>query len=434
MFLGVCAVMTAISKKEVFMRAKAIFTVFGRVIPSGRTVYYYQCYDEKGRRQWAKSTGCFKKTEATAYCMRLFRDGLLIPEKKAPTFAEFTAGWWIPETCRYLKWRELHEPLTKSTIAIHKNNFHRNIKDYFAKYPLDEITPEVIEEWLLDLKKRDLMPSTINLQLRTLRMMIGEAFRLKLITKNPCKEVKEVRQEDVKRIILSVEEAKKLLAPDWFKLWETRIVYIAHRLGACTGIRISELMGLRKEHIFENYICIKGQYTAFGYVTHTKTKQDRNIPITSLMRDELEELIQLNGDGFVFSEDGGETPVRRDKIHRQFAKALTSIGINRAEQLERKLSFHAWRHFLNTLLRMSNVADSKVQSVTGHRSMRMTDHYTHFDTRQFTEVVDAQTKFLTEPKPEKENVKKTAKTRVTGKSSVKKPIKATKKISKGRRG
>jgi hypothetical protein len=45
---------------------------------------------------------------------------------------------------------------------------------------------------------------------------------------------------------------------------------------------------------------------------------------------------------------------------------------------------------------MSDVADSKVQSVTGHRSMRMTDHYTHFDTRQFNEIRDVQKILLTD--------------------------------------
>jgi hypothetical protein len=54
---------------------------------------------------------------------------------------------------------------------------------------------------------------------------------------------------------------------------------------------------------------------------------------------------------------------------------------------------------------MSNVADSKVQSVTGHRSMRMTDHYTHFDTRQFTEIRDVQAELLSFKKPEKTRAK-----------------------------
>jgi integrase len=414
------------------MRIKGVFTLFARKLASGKKVYYYQCYDCKGNRQWAKSTGQSKKTEAIAFCMRLFKDGQLIPEKKSVLFSEFSVGWWGINTCRYLKWRELHEPLTKSTITIHKNNFHRNIKDYFAKYRLNEITPEIIETWLLDLKDKGLMPSTINLQLKTLRMMIGEAFRLKLINSNPSKEVKEVKSEETKRIILSVEEAKKLFPLDWYNVWETKIVYIAHKIGACTGIRISEMLGLKREHIFENYICVKGQYTAFGYVENTKTKHNRNIPITSLMRAELEELLAVNGDGYVFSENSGETPIGREKIHRQFAKALEKIGINRKEQLERKLSYHAWRHFLNTLLRMSNVADSKVQSVTGHRSMRMTEHYTHFDSRQFTEVVDVQTNFLALQKPkmkgkEKLNVQETKKPR-TGTKTIPVKQKRNKKL------
>ena len=67
------------------MRIKATFTLFKRTIPSGRHVYYYQCYDQIGKRQFAKSTGKTLKTEANEYCLLLFKNGLLIPEQKKPT-------------------------------------------------------------------------------------------------------------------------------------------------------------------------------------------------------------------------------------------------------------------------------------------------------------------------------------------------------------
>ena len=76
------------------MRIKSIFTVFARKLASGQRVYYYKCYDVRGKRQWAKSTGLSKKTEAVAYCMKLFRNNALIPEQKAMTFADFSNGWW----------------------------------------------------------------------------------------------------------------------------------------------------------------------------------------------------------------------------------------------------------------------------------------------------------------------------------------------------
>ena len=383
------------------MRAKAVFSVFGRKLPSGKMVYYYQCYDDKGIRQYAKSTGLSKKTEAVAYCMKLFRDNLLIPEQKVPTFAEFSNGWWNIDTCKYLKWRQLHDPITQGTNDIHQSNFENHIKDYFAKFHLNEITPHVIETWLLSLIEKGLKPNTANLQYRTLKLMIGEAFRIKLIKTNPCNEVKDLKREDTERQILTVEEVRKIFPRDWRTVWESLVVYKAHRLAACTGLRVGELRGLRGVDVFADYIKITGQFTRYGYVPHTKTKHNRNIPITALMKQELDELLQANGDGYVFSEDGGKTPVTYERICRQFDRALERIGISHQEKLDRNLSFHAWRHFFNTLLRMSNVADSKVQKVTGHLTMKMTEHYTHFDTRQFTEIMDVQSELLSFEEPKK---------------------------------
>jgi len=393
------------------MRAKAIFSVFGRRLPSGKLVYYYQCYDAKGRRQYAKSTGLSKKTEAVAYCMKLYKDGLLVPVQKTPTFEEFSKGWWDVETCNYLKWRELHEPIAPTTLSIHQVNFKHHISDYFKKFYLDEITSDVIEGWLLFMSKKNSLKSTekkvkklssktINLSLGTLRLMFGEAVRLKILKDNPCREVKELREEETVREILTVEEARKLFPADWASVWDNPIVYKANRLAACTGLRNGELRGLRGEFVFDDYIFICGQMTHYGYVKHTKTKQNRNIPISPLMRQELDDLLAANGDGFVFSDDGGKSPIKVDRIRRGFDNALERIGISRTEKLKRNITIHAWRHFLNTLLRMSNVADSKIQKITGHRSLKMTEHYTHFDTRKFTEIRDVQTALLTFKEPE----------------------------------
>ena len=390
------------------MRIKAAFSVFKRKLPSGRSVFYYQCYDQKGKRQWAKSTGSSKKTEAIAYCMQLYKEGKLIPEQKVPTFGEYAKGWWNPETCRYLKWRQLHKPLSEGSIYVHKMNFENHIKDYFAKYRLDEITPNVIEGWLLymsekngnDEKKKKLKPKTINLMYVTLQVIIGEAVRTGLLKSNPCKLVKKLSADEIVRDILSVEEARKLFPPEWSTVWESEVVCTANLLAACTGLRLGELLGLRGEYVFDDYIHITGQYTRFGYVGHTKTKHNRNVPMPVLMKRKLDDLLKANGNGYVFSEDGGKTPIADYRIRREFDRALKNIGISREEKLKRNLSFHAWRHFLNTLLRNSNVADSKVQKVTGHLTMGMTEHYTHFDTRKFTEIRDVQTDLLTFKKPE----------------------------------
>ncbi|MDR2510356.1 MAG: integrase, partial [Spirochaetaceae bacterium] len=83
------------------MRAKQAFSLYCRKLSSGKTVWYYQTYDEDGLRTAGKSTGKSTKTAAREYCNALMRAGKLLPSAQfdIPTFREFAAGWWEYETC-----------------------------------------------------------------------------------------------------------------------------------------------------------------------------------------------------------------------------------------------------------------------------------------------------------------------------------------------
>jgi integrase len=102
-----------------------------------------------------------------------------------------------------------------------------------------------------------------------------------------------------------------------------------------------------------------------------------------------------NGDGYIFSKDCGKKPVSRNSVYKAFGAALGKIGIDKAARNKRNLTFHGWRHFLNTTLLMEDIPDSKVMSITGHVTKEMKEHYTHFDTTKFVEVVKVQEKLLT---------------------------------------
>jgi integrase len=110
--------------------------------------------------------------------------------------------------------------------------------------------------------------------------------------------------------------------------------------------------------------------------------------------------------------------VGRRQVYKALYEALANIGIDEKQRKERNLSMHGWRHFFNTTLLMANVSDNKVMSLTGHTTEKMKKHYTHFDTTQFTEVVEVQEQLLiagevkgkstrrTEIKPDKSGAKK----------------------------
>jgi integrase len=60
------------------------------------------------------------------------------------------------------------------------------------------------------------------------------------------------------------------------------------------------------------------------------------------------------------------------------------------EGQRRGLSLHGWRHFVNTDLQRQGLTIQQVQSVTGHKSDRMSEWYSHIDARQIDDVIKAQ--------------------------------------------
>jgi integrase len=117
----------------------------------------------------------------------------------------------------------------------------------------------------------------------------------------------------------------------------------------------------------------------------------------------LGKLTKINGKGFVFSLDGGAKPVCYSYIRRDFARALEKIGIDEAEASRRRLTLHAWRHFVNTNFIEQGLTLEQVQGVTGHKSRITTAIYTHTNTRNVEKVVEAQEAIMgKKPKKEKQ--------------------------------
>ncbi|GHV96804.1 hypothetical protein AGMMS50293_31240 [Spirochaetia bacterium] len=251
------------------------------------------------------STGQKTRTAARAYCMKLYRDGKLIPEKKTIHFGEFAAGWWDIKTCKYLEWRQLQNPLAPSTIEHYKTNLELHINPCFGKIRLSAISPELVQNWILRLSRDGYNNSSINIQIATLKVMMKEAVRLKLLSTNPMEKIKKLQADNREVQILKNEEVQKLFPPEWQKIWDSYEVYLFNKLAACTGMRLGELLGLKAEHIRGDHIHVCVQYSKKYGIMPLKTKDSRNIPITGPLHSELSVLIAKNSQGFIFSDTGG---------------------------------------------------------------------------------------------------------------------------------
>ncbi|GHU96922.1 hypothetical protein FACS189483_01360 [Spirochaetia bacterium] len=371
------------------------FTLFWRKVPSGKMVVYYYAYDENNARRGPWTTNQANKTMARNYCNKLIREGKLIPHQlTSPTFAEYAAGWWEWDTCQYLKKRRKRHNITQPYANLAKRQMENHLLPFFGNMKLSKITDDEIENWFDMMAEKDYQNTYTNGIFGTLKTMMIEAVARKLIPATPTANMEKLVNDrrDIK--IITRAEFKALFIDDWKRVWSNdRFSCLANKLAALTGMRSCEVLGLRGEYVFKDHIFVCAQFDEYGY-RPTKTKDKQNIPMTPDFIAELEELKILNGDGFIFSLNGGATPISRKTMYDDFHSALMQIGISREEISARSLHLHAWRHFCNTELQEAGVSLSKVQAVIRHKSERMTETYTHFNPNEFSEVRKAQEDLL----------------------------------------
>jgi len=379
------------------------FTMFKRAVPSGAKVVYYYAYDENGVRKGPWTTKCLNFTEARNYCHRLIRNGVLVPNKvKTMTFSEFANGFWELDS-EFIRNERSRKDFNDSYVTISKQLSTVQIEPFFGKLALDKITCELVNKWLLGFKDRGKIDkktgviisgyknSYANAAFRTLNVMMTEAVKRGLIQTNPCDKVERLKNNKKKIDILKIEEVRALFPKDYKTVWgDKEIAYAANLLASITGMRIGEVMGLRGEFVFDNYIAVCGQYGSDGYRDFTKTKVNRSIPLMPEMIALLRKLMIKNSNGYVFSLNGGAVPATCNYFAMELNKALNKIGISKEEIKNRGLTLHGWRHFLNNELQRQGLTISQVQSVTGHKSERMTEWYNHPDPMNVPNVTKAQ--------------------------------------------
>jgi integrase len=389
------------------MRIRECYSLYKRRVPSGKVVYYYRTYDENGKRFCGHSTGQSTKTAANEYCRMLIREKRLTPVKrgKALTFEEFAAPWWDYETCPYLQSRKERRPISKGYAAQGRYAVKNHLIPMFGKKRIDTISENDIDTWLTNFRQGEYTASdkktksnykgnTANLVFKILKIMLNYALKKGLIKTNPCKYVEMVSTDDEKVIeILTPEEEGKLFPADWGRIWDLPQFYVLNRLAAISGMRHGELLGLRGEFVHEHYIDVCAQYTRFGY-QDVKTHKPKNIPIPEKMYEELKMLMEMNGEGYLFSRDGGKRPIHRNYVYQALYQALDRIGINEEERKRRNLSMHGWRHFFSTELEMADIPDSRAREVTGHSSRKSRKRYNHLDNLRMLDVIQLQERLM----------------------------------------
>jgi integrase len=248
----------------------------------------------------------------------------------------------------------------------HKQSFRRdasmmkNILAFFGSRRLDEITPALVEKYMLRrlndkiikgrlVIEKKLKPATVNRELAVLKRMFNLAILWKKAKENPVRAVKFFKEDPFPERILTYEEEERLLRCSSERLRPVVIMALN------AGMRYGEIISLKWEFVDLRNRVIR--------VVKTKNGKMRKIPINSLLLNVLESMPKTGENVF-----GGEKPYK--SIRNSFEKACKDAGI-------KNLRFHDLRHMFATRMAENNVDLRALQDILGHSSLNMVMRYSH---------------------------------------------------------
>jgi integrase len=136
---------------------------------------------------------------------------------------------------------------------------------YFGGMPLDKITKDDVENWFDDIIERDYQNTTINGWFGTLKTMLIEAVEWKLIPNDPAGKMRRLINDRKEIKIITPEEFGKLFTGNWRRVWDNDyITYTANKLAALTGMRASEVLGLKGCFVYGDHTYLCKQFDEHG--------------------------------------------------------------------------------------------------------------------------------------------------------------------------
>lgn len=276
--------------------------------------------------------------------------------RDAVTFAAYWEKTYFP-ACKAEK--------TYRTWTREASLWKKWVAPVIGPLPFKDIAPIHLEKIKASMARAGQAPRSIQYCLAVIRQVFNDARRHGAWTgENPVKNVRAPKVDNRRLRFLTRSEAQLLL--DRLKA-ENRTAWEMALLSLHCGLRASEIFGLTWAAVdFE-----KGLLT----IKNTKNNRSRYAYMTATVKDALlEKEIGKPSDLIYPPVKGGKTR----EAPGTFERIVGDLGLNEGHEDRRdKLVFHSLRHTYASWLVQSGVSIYEVKERLGHKSIGMTERYSH---------------------------------------------------------
>ena len=290
---------------------------------------------------------------------------------------------------KYLQWCKDSDQKAAESKASHLES----IKTHFGKdCLLHTITRKDIEDYQTLLKTsvsektgKPLKPASVNRRMACLRHMFSRAVERKELNDNPCRGVRQFRENNRRLRYLTAEECKLLLDScpkaepvqlggrgNLGKPAKAATLKQIVELALNTGMRKSEVLRLEWEHV----------HLVQGYleILEQKNGEYSTIPLSPRAIEILRSIPRKFDSPYVFTGRIKGQPFW--DLKRQFEEAVKLSGLE-------GVTFHTLRHTAASHMVMSGAPLATVKEILRHKDYAMTLRYAHLSSEHKKAVIDA---------------------------------------------
>jgi site-specific recombinase XerD len=277
----------------------------------------------------------------------------------------------------FLEYLEIEQNRSQKTIRNYDHYLTR-LNDFAGDITVSDIDPELIRKWRLWLNRLgtnvsdELQKNTQNYHLIALRSFLKFCAK-RNITALPADKIELARVVRKQVTFLNPEELERLfMQPDITTLPGLRDRAILELLFS-SGLRVSELVGLDREHI---------NLKRREFMVRGKGQKDRPIFISSDAAEWVQTYLDKRTDTSrpLFARYSGKKTVdTTGNFHRLTARSMQRMVAKYAllAGITKHVSPHTLRHSFATDLLMNGADLRSVQAMLGHSNISTTQIYTH---------------------------------------------------------
>ncbi len=296
------------------------------------------------------------------------------------TFKDFSVGFFEWDADYATDRRATGKRISKRQCAEKTALLNNRVVPALGEMRLIDIDKPAIKQFRNDLFREGVSGASINKCLSIIGAILEAAEERRLIQAIP--KIERAAERKNPRGILTPEEAGTLFSQPWPDIR----TYTANMLAAVTGLRQGEILALQRQNVKTGYLeILRGWNQRTRELNETtKTGRSRYVPIPSRVESAIDEIMNLSPwrspDSFVFFSTKLERkPFEGRALTRGLYTAMRGIGIDNQERQARRIDFHSWRHWFNSVLINRKIPLHKVQAITGHLTDEMTAAYYHLD-------------------------------------------------------